>query len=216
MPVSRLTPLQRDVLWAFFARERRFFLSGGGALVGFYLFHRETTDLDLFAPEAILDEGLEALEAVAGELGATVEPLGSGPSIRRCSLRRGDQSVKVDLVWEPVPQWFPEKRSIDGILVDPPQEILANKLGALLGRLEVRDLVDVLALEREGFRVEDAIAAAMEKEGGLTPAQLADLLASWPLAPDSPIPSGFSFDELDGFRRDLIRRLRRLAFPEGT
>ena len=40
--------LQSAVLDAFFGAEREFFLSGGGALVGFHLEHRETTDLDLF------------------------------------------------------------------------------------------------------------------------------------------------------------------------
>lgn len=42
---DRLTPLQRDLLDAFFAREQGFFLTGGAALAGFYLRHRETTDL---------------------------------------------------------------------------------------------------------------------------------------------------------------------------
>lgn len=45
---GKLTPLQVAVLDAFFATERGFFLTGGGALVGYHLQHRETTDLDLF------------------------------------------------------------------------------------------------------------------------------------------------------------------------
>jgi hypothetical protein len=44
--------LQDALLEAFFATERGFFLSGGGALVGFHLQHRETTDLDLFTSSA--------------------------------------------------------------------------------------------------------------------------------------------------------------------
>ena len=34
---SRLTPLQRELLEAFFERTRSFLLSGGAALAGFYL-----------------------------------------------------------------------------------------------------------------------------------------------------------------------------------
>jgi len=34
---SKLTALQRDVLDAFFQRERGFFLTGGAALAGFHL-----------------------------------------------------------------------------------------------------------------------------------------------------------------------------------
>ncbi len=33
---SKLTPLQEELLEAFFAREQRFFLTGGAALAGFY------------------------------------------------------------------------------------------------------------------------------------------------------------------------------------
>ncbi len=34
LPPSRLTPLQRDLLTAFFDREKRFVLTGGAALAG--------------------------------------------------------------------------------------------------------------------------------------------------------------------------------------
>jgi hypothetical protein len=43
----------------------------------------------------------------------------------------------------------------------------------LLSRSEIRDLVDVRALEKAGYGLEDSIAAAAQKDAGLTPAQLA-------------------------------------------
>lgn len=49
---DRLTPLQRDLLLAFFEREQGFFLTGVAALAGFYLHHRETTDLDFFTHDS--------------------------------------------------------------------------------------------------------------------------------------------------------------------
>jgi hypothetical protein len=49
LPRSTLTQLQQDLLDAFFRREQRFFLTGGAALAGFFLGHRSTHDLDLFA-----------------------------------------------------------------------------------------------------------------------------------------------------------------------
>ena len=45
---SKLTSLQLRILNAFFDGEDRFFLTGGAALSGFYLEHRETHDLDLY------------------------------------------------------------------------------------------------------------------------------------------------------------------------
>ncbi|MGH7339611.1 MAG: nucleotidyl transferase AbiEii/AbiGii toxin family protein, partial [Candidatus Rokuibacteriota bacterium] len=210
---SRLTSFQRDVVRAFFARERRFFLTGGGALVGFHLGHRETDDIDLFATTPILDEGRQALRAVAEGLGASIETLEDTPYRKVSFLRRGEESLKVELVLETVTQWFPEKRVIGGIVVDPAEEILANKLCTLLSRAEIRDLVDIFALEREGLRIEDAFPAATRKDGGLTPAQLAEVLSEWRLGADAPVPGGMSVAALDPYRRELIRRLTRMAFP---
>lgn len=69
MPARTLSPFQRDIARGFFARESRFFLSGGGALVGFHLHHRTTDDLDLFSLTAALEDGLMVVQAVASELG---------------------------------------------------------------------------------------------------------------------------------------------------
>jgi hypothetical protein len=44
---SKLGELQQRFLLAFFSKEYRFFLTGGAALAGFYLGHRETHDLNL-------------------------------------------------------------------------------------------------------------------------------------------------------------------------
>lgn len=49
---SSLSALQREVLEAFFRRERGFVLTGGAALAGFHLGHRTTDDLDLFTRDA--------------------------------------------------------------------------------------------------------------------------------------------------------------------
>jgi hypothetical protein len=42
----------------------------------------------------------------------------------------------IDVVRERVRQMRPDKPVIDGIVIDPPEEILANKLTALVGREE--------------------------------------------------------------------------------
>ncbi|MGE3844180.1 MAG: nucleotidyl transferase AbiEii/AbiGii toxin family protein [Vicinamibacterales bacterium] len=66
-----------------------------------------------------------------------------------------------------------EKRAIGVVRVDPADEIFANKICALLGRAEIRDLVDVMALEQSGLSLERALLDGQRKDGGLTPAQLA-------------------------------------------
>lgn len=205
--------MQEDFLSAFFRREERFFLTGGAALAGFHLAHRETHDLDLFVLEDVLDEGMAKAGEVARDLGATTESILTSPDFRRLLVRRGDETVLIDLVRDRVAQLVSDKPVIRGIRVDPPEEILANKLCALLARAEVRDLVDVRALELAGYPVENAIRSAAEKDSGLTPGQLSWVLSQIKLGVDLVPPGGVSRQELLDHLEDLINRLSHLAFP---
>lgn len=211
---SKLSPLQHDFLRAFFQREDRFFLTGGAALAGFHLGHRDTHDLDLFTLEDAMTEGMAVVSEVARELGGSLEAIQTSPDFRRLLLRRSEEAIVIDLVREYVPQVVSEKPVVSGIRVDPPQEILANKLCALLSRSEIRDLVDVRALEMAGYRMEDALNAASEKDRGLTAAQLGWVLGRIELGDDLIPPGGVSAEELRRYLRELITRLARQAFPQ--
>jgi hypothetical protein len=210
---SRLTVLQQDFLNAFFACEDRFFLTGGAALTGFYLGHRETYDLDLFTLSDALDDGLAVTAEIARQWGATLESIHTSPDFRRLLLRRGSEAIVIDLVRERVAQMRSEKSLVNGIRVDPPEEILANKLCTLLERAEIRDLVDVCALEKTGLRVEDALPFAALKDTGLTPAQLSWVLSQIELGDTLVAPGQVSTEELRRYLAELIDRLTRLAFP---
>jgi hypothetical protein len=210
---SKLTALQKEFLDAFFRREDRFFLTGGAALAGFHLGHRETHDLDLFTLTDALDDGFALASEIAREDGASLESIQTAPDFRRLLIRRGTEAVLIDLVRDRVAQVVTEKPRTHGIRVDPPEEILANKLCALLSRSEIRDLVDVRALEIAGYRVEDALPAAHLKDTGLTPGQLSWVLGEIRLGDDLIPPGGVSNDELRQYLDDLIDRLARVAFP---
>ena len=80
---NKLTALQRDFLAAFFKREQRFFLTGDAALVGFYLGHRSTHDLDLFSVSDVLDEGAAVVGEIARQFGASLESIQTAPDFRR-------------------------------------------------------------------------------------------------------------------------------------
>jgi hypothetical protein len=209
---TRLDSLQQEVLAAFFRREERFFLTGGAALAGFHLGHRTTKDLDLFTTQDRLEKGVSALTAVAAEIGASMEALQTAPDFRRFLLRRGSGAVVVDLVHDLAPQIFRDKLLIGGIRVDPPEEILANKLCALLSRAEIRDLVDVWALEKSGFSLERGLEQAAQKDGGMTPGQLAWVLSQVRIGEDAD-PPGVSAEELRRYLNDLRSRLAGLSFP---
>lgn len=211
--IGRLSEIQEALLTEFFRLEPRFFLTGGAALAGFHLRHRETEDLDLFASDDVLDDGERALGEAVRRLGGTLESLRTSPDFRRRLVRRGHESVLVDLVRDRAPQGDEPKQRVGEIRLDPPGEILANKLGAVLSRGEIRDLVDVLALERAGFRVEDALPLASRKDGGLTPAQLAWVLSRMRIGDDASIPGGVGPAELRRYIAELTDRLTRAAYP---
>lgn len=212
-PPSRLDPFQRELLQAFFDRERRFFLTGGAALAGYYLGHRETRDLDLFTTEEAMDDGVAALRDAAHALGASMESLRTAPDFHRFLLSRGEETVVVDLVLERVPQ-SREKMHFGTVAVDPPEEILANKLCTLLSRAELRDLVDARALERAGYPMEASLDAAASKDAGLTPGQLAWVLSEISIGDDAE-PPGVTARDLRNYLDDLVERLTRLSFPAG-
>ena len=214
MAKVELNDLQMDFLRAFFSRENSYFLTGGAALVGFYFGHRETNDLDLFTLDDSVESGFAILNDVARQLGSNVEPIQTSPDFRRVLVTRGDEAIIVDLVREYVFQITPEKDEINGIRIDSPKEILANKLCALLSRSEIRDLVDVMVLEKAGFDLEVAIEAAAKKDAGLSPAQLAWVLHQIEFGADLTPPGDVPVAELRLYLDGLIERLQKLALPK--
>jgi Nucleotidyl transferase AbiEii toxin, Type IV TA system len=212
-PNSRLTRLQTEVLDAFFRREQRFYLTGGGALAGYHLGHRETHDLDLFTLSPVMEDGVRVVREVARELGASLEEVRTAPEFRRFLLSHDDESLVLDLVVEHAEQLHPEKPAHGIVRVDPADEIFANKLCTLLGRSEIRDLIDARALEGLGLSLTDALSSGQRKDGGLTPAQLAWVLSQISISDDARLPGGVAAGELRDYLSGLIDRLTRLAHP---
>src|SRR5687768_3232343 len=116
---NSLTPLQQQVLSQFFRHEQGFFLTGGAELVGYYLHHRTTSDLDLFTVTGeAFERGPFVIAQVATEIGSTVEVRQDAPGFKRFALVRADDAVVVDLVHEKVKQLVSVKPRIDGIVID--------------------------------------------------------------------------------------------------
>ncbi len=208
-----LTDLQSALLGAFFAIEKRFVLTGGGALIGFHLHHRTSDDLDLFTkPPVEIEDGVRSLHRAAESLGASVESTRTHPEFRRLLVRRGRESVMVDLVVDRAPD-VDSHEDIRGIRIHSLREIGANKICALVGRAEIRDLVDLRAILATGLDLKQLLADAERKDGGASPATLAWLLDGLRIAPDAKLPTGISAMDLDAFRRHLVAELRRLSLP---
>lgn len=208
-----LTPLQRELLAMFFEREREFRLTGGAALVEFYLHHRLTKDLDLFGgPGADLDRAERALRDAALAAGAEVTTLQRFAEFRRLSIQRGSESTIVDLAIDRAPTVSPT-RLLGNVVVDSLEEIAANKLCAVLGRAEPRDLVDLMLILRSGVQLTTALTGAGAKDGGADAATLAWVIGQIRIGTEAVLPDGISTAELEAFRADLELRLRQMAFP---
>jgi Nucleotidyl transferase AbiEii toxin, Type IV TA system len=211
---TKLTPLQQEVLVAFFQREKEYFLTRGAALAGFHLRHRHTDDLDLFTISDVAFEcGRRVLEDVAIALGGTLEVRVQAPRFLRTVITRGDEALVIDLVRDLNYQMRTKKQIEGDITLDPADEILANKLTTIVARAEERDLVDLYFLEKSGLRIEDALPVALQKDGGCTPATLAWLLSEVTIPDNLPLPEGLTGTQLREFVADLIHRLQRAALP---
>jgi hypothetical protein len=209
MTYLRLSDAQVDVLVALAGIEPRWTLTGGGALAGFHLGHRSTRDLDLF---------LTGRSEIAELRGAALARLRArGFELREiqshegmCSLEvRGPRGpVLLELVAEPVSATEEAVQvhiEDEQIWVDTAQEILVNKLCALLHRSELRDLVDIHALVRSGCDLEKALRDAPRKDGGFSGLSLGWVLKGWPV---TDLARDLGFEEqaeaLASFRDELL------------
>ncbi len=142
---STLSPLQVRVIRALAHLE--WTLTGGAALAGFHLGHRVTRVLDFFGM------GTGELDRIPSEVemrliadGSHVDRFQRSPGFVRLRMASANEAIPVDLVAEPMPAIEPPLEAEPGVRVDTRFAILVNKLGVLLSRWAVRNLVDVRAL----------------------------------------------------------------------
>lgn len=219
MGLGRLTDLQARVLAILAPVQPPWTLTGGGALCGFHLRHRTTRDVDLFwhGLRAFAREP-EQCVGLLQQAGLQVDVVQRAPAFARLRCSSGTEAVVVDLVAEPVavieaPQLVQADRVT--IRVDTPHEIFVNKLGALLHRSELRDLVDLRALLEQGADLARGLRDAAAKDSGFSPLTVAHLLHVFPIekqAPHAGVPAT-SVRELMQFRDQLEARIAALAQP---
>jgi hypothetical protein len=206
-----LNSFQEEVLEAFFARETGFFLTVGAALAGYHIHHRETNSLKLCTLEDRVRVGEAALLEVASDVGAKIQRLEAPEAYGRFLLRRGDDSVVVELEQDLCPQVQPEKTEIGKIRVDRPKEITARILCSLPFHYELNDLVDLRALEIAGYTVEDHIEAAAHRDPNVTPKALLEALTEFEIGDEEMLPGDVSAADIRSYVAVLMLRLTSLA-----
>jgi hypothetical protein len=178
---NSLYPFQDQVLQVINQVETGFYLTGGTAASRGYLNHRFSDDLDFFVNDddrfnLWVERVIQALVSQQNwELAISLKET----RFARLSITQDDLTMKMEWVND-VPARIGDirKHPILGRL-DSPENILANKITALLDREEPKDLADIWGFCcRMRLSIQDAITHAESKAAGVFPADLARLLCS--------------------------------------
>jgi hypothetical protein len=176
-----LYPFQDEVLRIINELETGFYLTGGTAASRGYLNHRFTDDLDLFVND---DDRFDlwaerVIQALSRSSDWHTNVLLKEERFVRLTLVREDLLLKIELVNDVPARIGPiQEHPVLGRL-DSPENILANKITALIDREEPKDLADVWGFCcRMGLSITDAIEGAQSKAAGVFPADLARVLCS--------------------------------------
>jgi len=183
----------------------------------FYLQHRLSYDLDFFTTDEHTEWHLldNEVRSISSAIGTHCEAITAAPTFRRYQLTRDGEREIIDFVVEMVPQIDAVKNQFGKFRVDTLREITVNKICTLIGRCEIKDLVDLFFLSKRGFTVRDHLTEACQKEGGLDPAMISFILAKTAIdkVPDYVLEP-LDLNELRAFIHDLQLELAGLAFPQ--
>jgi hypothetical protein len=214
-----LSDLQSRVLEAFRDVDDTW-LTGGAALAAFHSSQRRSNDLDLFTTRGDrLEELSRRLMHWCTANGVSYEVEQEYPGFRRYRVSTDDEQTLVDLVHELSEQVVPvaEKPMEDGIRHDPLRELRANKLAALLGRAETKDLVDLYVLQGLGWEPLGGLEDASRKDGGLDEATLAWVLSDLRIDLEGlMLEEPLSAEEIEAFRDRLVVALQTRSWPKGS
>jgi hypothetical protein len=176
-----LYPFQDQALEVLGGIETGLYLTGGTAASRGYLQHRFSDDLDLFANDQRdftlwTDRYIQALTAVRGW---TAEVSQRETRFVRLTLAMADTRLKIEMVND-VPSHVGEIRHHPQLgRLDSAENILANKVTALIDREEPKDLADIWGFCcRMGLSLRTALEGASSKAAGIFPADVARLLCT--------------------------------------
>lgn len=210
---DRLYPFQDAVLAVVNGLDTGLYLTGGTAASRGYLGHRFSEDLDLFANDAVDFTlwGDRVIHALARYDDWSCNVLLREARFIRAALRRGDVDLKIELVNDVPSRTGPVV--VHPVLgrLDSAENILANKITAVLDRCEPKDLCDIWGFGHVlGLSLHAAITGAQGKAAGVFPADVARALdsateADWELVRwiDAPRPEAFVAD-LRGLAAGLL------------
>ena len=203
-----LYPLQDKVI-AFF-KDTPFYLTGGTALSRGYFQHRYSDDLDYFVNDhpdfiRLADRQIAKLNAAFKDIHVALR---SDNFVR---LFVSPVQMKIELIND-VPSHIGALvvHPVLGI-IDSKENILANKITALVDRGLPKDIVDLYVLLKDGLSVKKALLDAGSKAAGISPLLVAKILAEFDYSLldteikwTTPVPSSIIRDYLTDTAKKIV------------
>lgn len=178
----------------------------GGAGLALLFGHRRSDDLDLFGElREDIEPVVRSLEVTAESLGRTAVRVRTSPGFVRIEIPCAHETLRVDIASDSSPRLVHEETYVGPIRVESLRDQRANKIVALLGRSELRDLVDLFFIERAGLPVLEGFDDALKKDGGMDPAWFAWAVSQIGLKPLPGMIVALDEDDLRRFKEDLQR-----------
>lgn len=172
-----IDPILSGAIERFFSYQdwNGLYLTGGTCLAEYYFGHRISFDMDLFTADRDLFNNARSLIAQGRVFGnLRVEAVRTMPDFCQFLLHSSTPSpLKIDLVMD-IPVCLGEKKRCGSVWLDSLKDLLANKLGCLIQRSDVKDYLDLYYLIPEfNFSLSELIRIGQSKDSGLDPLILA-------------------------------------------
>jgi hypothetical protein len=169
-----LTPFQREVAQLLAAhRNPDSHVAGGAVINRSDDSPRYSADLDLFHDIAdSVHSSAEADAATLLEHGFAVQWLLRQPALYRAQLSRATEQLKLEWCYDSSFRFFPVQPDPDFGYCLHAADLATNKVLALAGRSEIRDVIDILYLHDTYLSLGAICWAACGKDQGFTPLSL--------------------------------------------
>ena len=178
---NKLYPLQDKIIKIINSLGTNFYLTGGTASSRGYLNHRFSDDLDFFVNDddkfGLWNDRLVHSITATKSWGVKVEQ--RDERFCRVALTFDEIFLKIEMVND-VPSYIGAVKT-DKILgrLDNPENILANKVSAVVDRKEPKDLADIWGFcAQMNLSLKNALNNAESKAAGIFPPDLARVLCS--------------------------------------
>lgn len=176
---TNIYALQDKGLAVIFSTETTFYLTGGTCLNRFYHNRRYSDDLDLFTNENALFR--DDVRILLDTLKSASLPYAIQVDTRDFVRLFIEERLQLDLVNDRVYRYGKSIRSPLGIVLDNELNICANKLCAIIGRDDPKDMFDLYTIFKKGKIDWKTVITAAANKCVLDPEVLEYRLSSFPL-----------------------------------